>query len=42
VLAQELVASGQDHSLPEAQRVFAYMPYKQQALVVASLLGQCQ
>ena len=27
VLAQELVASGQDHSLPEAQRVFAYMPY---------------
>ena len=27
VLAQELVASGQDCSLPEAQRVFAYMPY---------------
>jgi len=27
VLAQELVASGQDSSLPEAQRVFAYMPY---------------
>ena len=27
VLAQELVASGQDRSLPEAQRVFAYMPY---------------
>ena len=26
-LAQELVASGQDRSLPEAQRVFAYMPY---------------
>lgn len=26
-LAQELVASGQDHSLPTAQRVFAYMPY---------------
>src|SRR3990167_2441257 len=27
VLAQELVASGQDRSLPEEQRVFAYMPY---------------
>jgi uncharacterized protein (DUF924 family) len=27
VLAQELVASGQDRSLPETQRVFAYMPY---------------
>jgi uncharacterized protein (DUF924 family) len=27
VLAQELVASGQDRSLPQAQRVFAYMPY---------------
>ncbi len=27
VLAQELVASGQDRSLPKAQRVFAYMPY---------------
>ena len=26
-LAQELVASGQDHSLPTAQRMFAYMPY---------------
>lgn len=26
-LAQELVASGQDHSLPTAQRVFAYMSY---------------
>jgi uncharacterized protein (DUF924 family) len=26
-LAQELVASGQDASLPTAQRVFAYMPY---------------
>ncbi len=26
LLAQELVASGQDRSLPEAQRVFAYMP----------------
>ena len=26
-LAQELVASGQDRSLPPAQRVFAYMPY---------------
>ncbi len=27
VLAQELVASGQDRSLPAAQRVFAYMPF---------------
>ncbi|WP_294764575.1 DUF924 family protein [uncultured Rhodoferax sp.] len=27
VLAQELVASGQDGSLPVAQRIFAYMPY---------------
>lgn len=27
VLAQELVASGQDRSLPAAQRAFAYMPY---------------
>lgn len=27
VLAQELVASGQDRNLPEVQRVFAYMPY---------------
>jgi uncharacterized protein (DUF924 family) len=27
VLAQELVASGQDRGLPQAQRVFAYMPY---------------
>jgi uncharacterized protein (DUF924 family) len=27
VLAQELVASTLDHSLPSAQRVFAYMPY---------------
>ena len=27
VLAQELVASGQDQRLPSAQRVFAYMPY---------------
>lgn len=26
-LAQELVASGQDRSLPMAQRSFAYMPY---------------
>ena len=26
-LAQELMASGQDRSLPTAQRVFAYMPY---------------
>ncbi len=27
VLAQELVACREDRSLPEAQRVFAYMPY---------------
>jgi uncharacterized protein (DUF924 family) len=27
VLAQELVASGQDRSLPAAQRAFAYMPF---------------
>lgn len=27
VLAQELVASGQDRSLPVEQRIFAYMPY---------------
>jgi uncharacterized protein (DUF924 family) len=27
VLAQELVATGQDRRLPQAQRVFAYMPY---------------
>jgi uncharacterized protein (DUF924 family) len=27
VLAQELVANGRDSSLPQAQRVFAYMPY---------------
>jgi uncharacterized protein (DUF924 family) len=27
VLAQELVASGHDRSLPVAQRVFVYMPY---------------
>jgi uncharacterized protein (DUF924 family) len=27
VLAQELVASGQDRSLPLPQRSFAYMPY---------------
>ena len=27
VLAQELVASEQDRSLPVAQRIFAYMPY---------------
>jgi uncharacterized protein (DUF924 family) len=27
VLAQELVASGQDRSLSIAQRTFAYMPY---------------
>ena len=37
VLAQELVASGQDRSLPVAQRVFAYMPtmHSESALVHA-------
>ena len=29
VLAQELVASAQDRSLPVAQRIFTYMPYMQ-------------
>ena len=35
VLAQELVASGQDRSLPVAQRIFAYMPtmHSESALV---------
>ena len=33
-LAQELVASGQDRSLPTAQRVFAYMPYTHSESVV--------
>ena len=35
VLALELVASGQDHSLPDAQSVFAYMPtmHSESALV---------
>jgi uncharacterized protein (DUF924 family) len=37
VLAQELVASGLDRSLPQAQRVFAYMPtmHSESALVHA-------
>jgi len=47
VLAQELVASGQDRSLPAAQRVFAYMPYMhsesalvhEQAVALFSQLG---
>jgi uncharacterized protein (DUF924 family) len=47
VLAQELVASGQDGSLSEAQRVFAYMPYMHsesalvhtQAVSLFTLLG---
>ena len=44
-LAQELVASGQDRSLPAAQRVFAYMPYmhSESALIHAqavALFGQ--
>jgi uncharacterized protein (DUF924 family) len=34
VLAQELVASGQDRALPVAQRVFAYMPYMHSESVV--------
>ena len=35
VLTQELVASGQDRSLPVAQRIFAYMPtmHSESALV---------
>jgi uncharacterized protein (DUF924 family) len=41
VLAQELVASGKDRSLPEAQRVFAYMPYmhSESALVHAQAVA---
>ena len=41
VLAQELVASGQDLSLPVAQRVFAYMPYmhSESALVHAQAVA---
>jgi len=41
VLAQELVASGQDRSLPVAQRVFAYMPYmhSESALVHAQAVA---
>jgi uncharacterized protein (DUF924 family) len=31
-LAQELVASGQDRSLPLAQRSYAYMPYGQRVM----------
>ena len=40
-LAQELVASGQDRSLPLAQRVFAYMPYmhSESALVHAQAVA---
>lgn len=33
-LAQELVASGQDRSLPTAQRAFVYMPYMHSESVV--------
>ena len=41
VLAQELVASGLDRSLPAAQRAFAYMPYmhSESALVQAEGIG---
>ena len=41
VLAQELVASGQDRSLTVAQRVFAYMPYmhSESALVHAQAVA---
>ncbi len=41
VLAQELVAIGQDRSLPVAQRVFAYMPYmhSESALVHAQAVA---
>jgi len=40
-LAQELVASGQDRSLPLAQRSFAYMPYmhSESALVHAQAVA---
>ena len=40
-LAQELVASGQDRSLPLAQRIFAYMPYmhSESALVHAQAVA---
>jgi uncharacterized protein (DUF924 family) len=34
VLAQELVATGEDQSLPVAQRIFAYMPYMHSESVV--------
>lgn len=41
VLAQELVANGQDRSLPLAQRSFAYMPYmhSESALVHAQAVA---
>ena len=41
VLAQELVASGQDHKLPLAQRSFAYMPsmHSESALVHAQAVS---
>ncbi len=41
VLAQELVASGLDRSLPVAQRIFAYMPYmhSESALVHAQAVA---
>ncbi len=41
VLAQELVASGQDRGLPMAQRAFAYMPYmhSESALVHAQAVA---
>ena len=41
VLAQELVASGQDRSLPVEQRKFAYMPYmhSESALVHAQAVA---
>ena len=41
VLAQELVSSGQDRSLPLAQRSFAYMPYmhSESALVHAQAVA---
>ncbi len=41
VLTQELVASGQDRSLPLAQRSFAYMPYmhSESALVHAKAVA---
>ena len=39
VLAQELVVSGQDRSLPVAQRIFAYMPYMHSESALVHMQG---